>query len=1082
MKVHHETTCIVFIQQNNENESSGIKRPYRVIDPSVIVMCRIFSVDLASSFIFHHFLFSVPKGLSDYPIGNTTPLRDEKSTKHREPLKPKSKPGVAQQHGSSTDKERSRDRGKEKESRSKRSKDRDYNEDDQARLGSKDHEKRREDSGRRSKERDNKGHSRERSYERDRGGPSDLPPPSDRRGKHSSGSVPQSPVDPALTQATLLVQSIRQSTSNRGDQYPGATGSQPGGSSGGHPPHTGAPYAQQMPAGGADGMYHQGSQSGYPSAPGSQYPGHPTQAPPHHPYQQQSGQPPMQQQQQYLHTSQPFQQTSFPQQQFPQAVLNPQHGYAPVQDAYANQQGTPSTEYNPFSSHHGGHTIPGMDPPKQNVPDVKFGSVDEEDLFLYGDTVDKGQHIRHDTEKKSEQAQSVDFWTKRAGPMEEYVPEEKPAPKVEEKPAEKMQGDVEDDQIKKILSVIGFDFDLAKKIADQKKQQEEEEKLRKQARAGKKGTIRPTLSSEPAESPKPIASLAGQRENQPATSSFNPSGSFLDSGLQAAQSSGSIDSFVPDSKQNVSQTQQGYDQQDRMPLHQQHVAPQQSVPPTSHGESEPGLLPPHQQGAHPQPVAPPSTHQQGGYPHIPPSQVMFDQYGRPLPPPAPYPPASQPYQQYQTPQPSQPYYQQPDAPPPHQQGAPPPHQQGYGPPSTQSQQHSYYHDQHESQYPPPHVPQQHDQYPPTREDSRDREYLSPRGYQEHSPDRYSRSRSRSRSRSGSSSSGRSESSRSESPERTPPSKRSRDRSRSHSQSIKDYSEDRGHKEKTKEKSSRRGDEEYGPELPTEKEGSRSPRRIVLLPKSEREESSRKRKFKEEKEVGESLDKLKHLEKAELKKLRQLYKDEREALEKKKKKEEEKERALEEKKLQQAIKRKEAERKKEREMDEKKRQAIEKRKKQEEERRLKEEEKERKEEERKRKEVEKNLRIKEAQERARQIKLAQDKHIYTKRLDALESALSRLRKQEGELLRKKQREKAGHKDPILVENNKLQDEIASQLKALRVAFSEGRVQHIKFEETIFKEEMKLRDKAFEKQLKDVDDRKAKERDDRKVSKM
>ena len=256
---------------------------------------------------------------------------------------------------------------------------------------------------------------------------------------------------------------------------------------------------------------------------------------------------------------------------------------------------------------------------------------------------------------------------------------------------------------------------------------------------------------------------------------------------------------------------------------------------------------------------------------------------------------------------------------------------------------------------------------------------------------------------------------------------------------------------------------------------------MVLPKSEREESSRKRKFEED---PRPLDKLKDLERAELQKLQKLYKDEREALDKKKKKAEEKERILEEKKIQQAIKRKENERRKERELEEKKRQVIAKRKEEEEKRRGEKKRRDAEKEERERlvieeqkRKIEKQLKIREAQERARQMKLAQDKVIYSKRLEELESALSRLRKQEGELLRKKQRERAGHKDPILVENGKLQEAISTQLKLLREAFTSGKMQSLDFEESVLSDEVNLRDKALAKKLEEVDAKKARERESR-----
>jgi len=55
-----------------------------------------------------------------------------------------------------------------------------------------------------------------------------------------------------------------------------------------------------------------------------------------------------------------------------------------------------------------------------------------------------------------------------------------------------------------------------------------------------------------------------------------------------------------------------------------------------------------------------------------------------------------------------------------------------------------------------------------------------------------------------------------------------------------------------------------------------------------------------------------------------------------------------------------------------------------------------------------------------------------RLKALEKELDTLRRQQNELMRKKQRQRDGHKDPLLVENSLLQDEIAQQISALRHA--------------------------------------------------
>ena len=268
----------------------------------------------------------------EFPIGNTTPLRDESIQKQGLiKLKIQDKHQSRSEEGRQHSMEKEKTRGKEKgnrEGRSKRSKDRDYESDKaKPRPKEKDREGRLEKE-RRSKERNYKEHSRERSYERERHPPSDhqqdqmqpegIPP-----------QVLQNPsLDPAFNQASMLVQSIRQSTSapsahpnQQQHQFPGAApDSQLGGSSGGHPPHTGAPYA-----GGADGMYHQSSQGGYPNAPGSHFPNHPGH-PPQHQYgmsgQQQYPPPPVQQ----YHQSDQYHQAGSAQQQGA--------GFLPMPDAY----------------------------------------------------------------------------------------------------------------------------------------------------------------------------------------------------------------------------------------------------------------------------------------------------------------------------------------------------------------------------------------------------------------------------------------------------------------------------------------------------------------------------------------------------------------------------------------------------------------------------------------------------------------------------------------------------------------------------------------------------------------------------
>ncbi|CDQ59782.1 unnamed protein product [Oncorhynchus mykiss] len=64
------------------------------------------------------------------------------------------------------------------------------------------------------------------------------------------------------------------------------------------------------------------------------------------------------------------------------------------------------------------------------------------------------------------------------------------------------------------------------------------------------------------------------------------------------------------------------------------------------------------------------------------------------------------------------------------------------------------------------------------------------------------------------------------------------------------------------------------------------------------------------------------------------------------------------------------------------------------------------------------------------KLRRDRDIRMKKKDYLMKELERLRKQQGELLRKKRREKDGHKDPLLSEISRLQEEVMSQIAVLR----------------------------------------------------
>ncbi|KAK1171699.1 zinc finger protein 318-like isoform X1 [Acipenser oxyrinchus oxyrinchus] len=65
-----------------------------------------------------------------------------------------------------------------------------------------------------------------------------------------------------------------------------------------------------------------------------------------------------------------------------------------------------------------------------------------------------------------------------------------------------------------------------------------------------------------------------------------------------------------------------------------------------------------------------------------------------------------------------------------------------------------------------------------------------------------------------------------------------------------------------------------------------------------------------------------------------------------------------------------------------------------------------------------------------VALKKEKEVSLKRKDHLMKELERLRKQQGELLRKKRREKDGHKDPLLVEVSRLQEEVMQQISVIR----------------------------------------------------
>ncbi|XP_033734512.1 zinc finger protein 318-like [Pecten maximus] len=69
-------------------------------------------------------------------------------------------------------------------------------------------------------------------------------------------------------------------------------------------------------------------------------------------------------------------------------------------------------------------------------------------------------------------------------------------------------------------------------------------------------------------------------------------------------------------------------------------------------------------------------------------------------------------------------------------------------------------------------------------------------------------------------------------------------------------------------------------------------------------------------------------------------------------------------------------------------------------------------------------------------LLREKEHRRQKIEALEGELEKLRKQQNEMMRKIRRQKDGHKDPVLLQNNKLQDDISAQISKLRKAAEEN----------------------------------------------
>ncbi|XP_036402343.1 zinc finger protein 318-like [Megalops cyprinoides] len=73
-------------------------------------------------------------------------------------------------------------------------------------------------------------------------------------------------------------------------------------------------------------------------------------------------------------------------------------------------------------------------------------------------------------------------------------------------------------------------------------------------------------------------------------------------------------------------------------------------------------------------------------------------------------------------------------------------------------------------------------------------------------------------------------------------------------------------------------------------------------------------------------------------------------------------------------------------------------------------------------------------------LKKERDVRMKKKEYLMKELERLRKQQGELLRKKRRERDGHKDPLLAELGRLQDEVMAQISHLRKDHEEAEKKH------------------------------------------
>ncbi|XP_071833870.1 uncharacterized protein [Apostichopus japonicus] len=677
-----------------------------------------------------------------------------------------------------------------------------------------------------------------------------------------------------------------------------------------------------------------------------------------------------------------------------------------------------------------GQNLPGLDlavdqpPVADQEPNTGFQNADEEDEYLYGCNMSEQRQI----ESRQREIESRE---------EEYIPEPK-------SPTEKVE---KDEQLNKILSAIGFDFDMAKQIVEQTKRKEEQTKEQSQlkgARKAKKQEDQGTPDQQ--DKDRKEKSKANKKSEEKATKTIvAPRDDIKESTPVDAQPIPSIVRRVARSPTtNVLESSQSAQNTTSDDWSSQYYGPTTSANYFPASSTMPPMTsaPPPAVPLYGPPVPPVST------PVVQPP--VLSTHGPPVPPSLGHP-VLPPHPQLGLP----PELSLPHGPPLPPQG---PHMPPNGLPGTQFDA-SY---GHYLQGPFPHVTGQQQWPHPGPYDQvghQDVSYykrsISPGNY---SRGKYSRSHSRStsfsRSRSRSFSDSASFSS-SRSRSRSPPKRSSprvmkqKPRKFQEKRVASDLdSDEKSSKKKKKKKAkiddkrgnsketSKRLEKEKVPKKGREEskdknsvkgikvslsrdQDKETSRRIITMPKSRSSSPERKDKHSA---GGSSQDEKRRQEKEKFKKEADLLLKHQEQLliERMEKRKREMEKELEREKRQ-----------KEKELAslgwafEKREKEIKKR-----------EEIIMRVEDKLRKQQEKRAMAEMKMEEEQQRKLKKEKEDFKRRLQFLQKELDRLKKNQGDLLRKKQKEKDGHKDPELMENNQLQEEILNQIKRLQLAYSEA----------------------------------------------